>query len=73
MGEIFASHKKLASGDVFTIDWVPNQGTVISVKGQAQGEPFKEPEFFNALLSIWLGKSPADHLLKTALLGGKKG
>lgn len=69
MSEIFSSHKKLVAGDVFTIDWLPGQGTLISVKGQPQGEPFKEPEFFNALLAIWLGKSPADHLLKEALLG----
>lgn len=69
MGEIFSSHKRLVAGDVFTIDWKPGTGTLISVKGQAQGEPFKEPEFFNALLGIWLGKSPADHLLKEALLG----
>jgi hypothetical protein len=69
MGEVFAQHKRLVPGDTFTIDWVPGAGTVISVKGQPQGEPFKEPEFFNALLRIWLGKSPADHLLKEALLG----
>ena len=69
MGEVFARHKRLMPGDTFTIDWVPGSGTVISVKGQPQGEPFKEPEFFNALLRIWVGKSPADHLLKEALLG----
>lgn len=69
MSEIFSSHKRLTTGDGFTIDWVPGTGTVISVKGQVQGEPFKEPEFFNALLQIWLGKAPADHLLKDALLG----
>ena len=34
-----------------------------------QNEPIKEPEFFNALLRIWLGPSPADRLLKDALLG----
>jgi len=69
MGEVFAQHKRLVPGDTFTIDWVPGEGTVISVKGIPQGDPFKEPEFFNALLRIWLGKSPADHLLKEALLG----
>jgi hypothetical protein len=69
MGEIFASHKKLQPGDVFTIDWVPGQGTVISVKGVQQGDAFKGPEFFNALMRIWLGKSPADNFLKDALLG----
>ena len=71
MGEVFSAHKKLMPGDTFTIDWLPGQGTVIAVKGLAQGQPFKEPEFFQALLRIWLGKNPADHLLKDALLGKK--
>jgi hypothetical protein len=39
------------------------------VRGQVQGEPFKEPEFFRALMSIWLGPSPADYKLKENLLG----
>jgi hypothetical protein len=34
------------------IDWVSGKGTVITVKGQSQGDAFKEPEFFNALLRI---------------------
>jgi hypothetical protein len=70
MGQIFSDQKKMLAGDAFMIDWVPGQGTVITVKGVVQGEPFKEPEFFAALMSIWLGPSPADHKLKEALLGG---
>jgi hypothetical protein len=69
MGEIFTEHKTLKPGDVFTIDWIANVGTVITIKGKVSGEPFKEPEFFQALLSIWLGKNPADWKLKDALLG----
>jgi hypothetical protein len=69
MSQIFSEHKKLNAGDNFNIDWVPGVGTVISVKGVQQGEPFKEPEFFNALLRIWLGPNPADWKLKDALLG----
>jgi hypothetical protein len=69
MGQVFADQKKLVTGDAFTIDWIPGSGTVITVKGKAQGEPFKEPEFFNALMRIWLGNSPADWKLKDALLG----
>ncbi|MBI5275092.1 MAG: chalcone isomerase family protein [Burkholderiales bacterium] len=69
MSQLFSDIKKLNSGDTFTIDWVPGTGTVISVKGQQQGEPFKEPEFYNALLRIWLGPAPADWKLKEALLG----
>ena len=69
MGEMFAAHRQLKAGDTFQIDWIPGQGTVITVKGQPQGEPYKEPEFFNALLRIWLGPNPADWKLKDALLG----
>ena len=69
MSQIFSDHKKLNAGEQFTIDWIPGVGTVITVKGQIQGEPFKEPEFYNALLRIWLGPNPADWKLKDALLG----
>ena len=71
MGQVFGEQKKLVSGDNFTIDWAPGVGTVLTVKGKAQGEPFKEPEFFKAIVSIWLGPVPADWKLKDALLGVK--
>ena len=69
MGQIFSDQKKLAAGDTFTNDWIPGTGLVITIKGKTQGEPFKEPEFFNALMRIWLGPNPADWKLKDALLG----
>jgi hypothetical protein len=69
MGEIFAARRKLASGDYFSIDYVPGVGSTIVVNGKPASEPIKEPEFFNALMKIWLGKSPADAQLKDALLG----
>ena len=69
MSQIFSDNKNMQAGDQFMIDWIPGTGTVITVKGQAQGEPFKEPAFFQALLSIWLGEHPADWKLKDALLG----
>jgi hypothetical protein len=69
MSQIFSDFKKLNPGENFMIDWIPGTGTVITVKGVPQGEPFKEPEFFNALLRIWLGPAPADWKLKEALLG----
>lgn len=69
MGQIFSDQKKLLTGENFVIEWIPGTGTVITVKGKVQGEPFKEPEFFNALMRIWLGPNPADWKLKEALLG----
>ncbi len=70
MSDIFTQHKKLLPGENFSVDWVPGQGAQVFVKGQAQGAPFQEPEFFQALLGIWLGPHPADDQLKKALLGG---
>jgi hypothetical protein len=69
MSQVFSDHKKLQAGDNFLVDWVPGTGTVLTIKGKVEGEPFKEPEFYDALLRIWLGPKPADHLLKDALLG----
>lgn len=69
LSDIFSAKKKLAAGEYFSVDWVPGQGTTIVINGKAAGEPIKEPEFFTALMKIWLGKSPADSQLKNALLG----
>ena len=69
MADIFSSRKKLVAGDMFSVDWVPGQGASVLVNGKALGPVIKEPEFFVALLRIWLGNRPADNALKEALLG----
>ena len=69
MGQVFASHKRLKEGEGFQVDWIPGTGAVVSIKGLTVGEPFREPEFFQALMRIWLGSKPADWKLKDALLG----
>jgi hypothetical protein len=69
MSEIFFRIKKLNAGDSFSVDWVPGVGTTIVVNGKPAADPIKEPEFFSALVKIWLGQSPADANLKDALLG----
>jgi len=71
MGDIFTVNKALMPGDVIHLDWIPGTGMVVTAKGKVQGEPFKEPEFFKAIMSIWFGPSPADFKLKEALLGQK--
>ena len=69
MSQIFSDNKKLNAGENFSLDWIPGTGTVVMLRGVQQGEPFKEPEFYNAMLRIWLGPNPADWKLKEALLG----
>jgi len=68
MGQMFADQKQLKAGDSFTVDWIPGSGSLVTVRGVPQGEPIKEQAFFNALLRIWIGPSPADYKLKDALL-----
>jgi hypothetical protein len=71
LAEMFAAKKQLAEGEHFSIEWQPGKGTQIHVNGQPQGEPIAEPEFFAALMRIWLGPKPADERLKKQLLGEK--
>ena len=69
MGEASSQYKQLVAGDTLTVEWLPGTGTTLYVKGKPEVGPYKEPAFFNAMAKIWLGKSPADLLLKEALLG----
>ena len=69
MVDIFSAKKKLLTGETFSLDYAPGVGTTVLVNGKPQGEPVREVEFFNALLSIWLGPNPADDGLKAALMG----
>jgi len=72
MADIFSTKKRLAVGESFSVDWVPGTGTTVSINGRPQGEPIREPEFFSALIRIWLGNNPADTGLKDALLGAAR-
>jgi hypothetical protein len=69
MSELFTIHKNFVAGDVILMDWTPGTGLVVTVKGKVQPEVFKEPEFFKALMGIWLGPSPAYWKLKENLMG----
>ena len=71
MGDIFTVNKVLKVGDIIYLDWIPGTGMVVTAKGVVQGEPFKEPEFYKAIMSIWFGVSPADWRLKDGMLGIK--
>lgn len=69
ISELFARQKRLKKGDSFSLDWVPATGLSIRINDQLPAPPINDPEFFAALLSIWLGPQPADEHLKAALLG----
>lgn len=71
-GQLFASVPEIKRGDVLTVDWVPAvQGMVLQLNGKEMTKPLSDPGFYNAVLRIWLGPSPADDRLKRAMLGEK--
>lgn len=58
----------LQRGDVVRMDYVPGQGTQLSINGRNLGRIDGE-DFFSALLRVWIGEHPADADLKRGLLG----
>ncbi len=68
-GEAFVNIPQGKKGDVITVDWVPDTGTVMFLNGKPIGEPMKDIAFYNAVLKIWLGDKPVDSSLKPQLLG----
>lgn len=56
-------------GSVIQLDYVPGQGTHITLGGKALGQDIAGEDFYRALLKIWLGEHPSDNALKRDLLG----
>jgi Chalcone isomerase-like len=66
---IAAQPRGLRKGDRLTLDWVPGTGTVIELNERPLTRPIGDRNFYNALLNVWLGATPADPSLKPKLLG----
>jgi len=58
----------LHEGDVIQLDYLPQEGTKVTIKGELKGV-IKGADFNRALLSVWLGENPVTEELKSALLG----
>jgi hypothetical protein len=58
----------MKAGDRIIIDFLPVNGTQVSVKGKLKGEIPGE-DFYQALLRVWLGEEPADKGLREGMLG----
>ncbi|WP_245503472.1 chalcone isomerase family protein [Aquabacterium lacunae] len=70
-GELFNEIETGKKGDVIIGDYIPGTGTVITFNGKQLGQPLPDLGFYNAILRIWIGSSPADPTLKPLLLGDK--
>lgn len=63
--DLFIDMKK---GDSIDIDFVPATGVSVTINGERKGD-ITGKDFNRAMLSVWLGKEPADSSLKEAMLG----
>jgi hypothetical protein len=66
--EVFSGRQKMLPGEAFAMNFEPGKGTTFFIQGKAQGAPVGDDEFFKLVLKIWFGESPADRLLRDALL-----
>jgi hypothetical protein len=57
------------TGDVVTVDWLPEVGTLVVLNGEVRGKPIPGYDVYRALLRVWLGDHPTSAGLKNALLG----
>jgi hypothetical protein len=71
-GSIIDGFGKVKSGDVINMDFLPEQGLVVSVNGQAKGQPIAGADFYAAVLRIFIGQRPAEVEMKERILGLKK-
>ncbi|MBK6591223.1 MAG: chalcone isomerase family protein [Burkholderiales bacterium] len=73
VGMMLSEHANLLAGDTIQVDSHPLTGTTITIQGNAGSKPvsqtFANPHVFKAMMGIWLGSSPVDPALKSALLG----
>jgi len=61
--------QRAREGDVITLDWLPDAGTLVSVNGEVKGLAVPGDDVYRALLGVWLGDHPTSTGLKRALLG----
>ena len=68
-GAMFEMVPGLKKGDILTVDWLPEEGTLCRLNGKQVGDKVPELAFYNALLKMWIGAHPADTQLRAHLLG----
>lgn len=58
----------LSEGDEVWVDFIPNEGTMISINGKLVSK-IAGDDFYHAFLKTWLGPHPFSSKMKNALLG----
>ncbi len=60
---------RVKKGDLLVIDYVPAQGTVLTVNGKVWGKPIEGQDFYTAFLKVFIGDHNSDGKLRSGLLG----
>ncbi len=60
----------ISQGDEIWIDYLPEEGTRISINGKVKAK-ISGKDFYDAFLRAWLGKYPVNAKIKHAMLGHK--
>jgi chalcone isomerase-like protein len=69
LDKLAAMFPDVAEGDEIALSWIPDKGTVVSVRGTERGT-IEGRDFADALFAVWIGPNPVQDDLKKALLGG---
>jgi hypothetical protein len=69
LGAIIAAVGEAKKGMAIHLDWTGSE-TQVLVHGKPAGKPIAGPDFYRALLRVWLGDKPVQDDLKKSLLGG---
>lgn len=65
----FDGVKTATRGDIIAFDWLPGVATRVSLNGKELGR-IEGEDFYQAMLSIWIGENPVMDSLKKEMLGG---
>lgn len=63
------SFRRGKKGDLITLDWLPDTGTVVLVNGEAKGKAIPQGTLYRVFLRVCVGEKPTSAGLKKALLG----
>jgi hypothetical protein len=69
LGAIIAQVGEAKKGMAIHLDWTGSE-TQVLIQGKPTGKPIAGPDFYRALLRVWLGDKPVQDDLKKSLLGG---
>lgn len=69
MGDIFSRYKKMSPNEEIHFDLNSDKSVSLQVRGKTEAIP-GGTDFYDAILLVWLGKTPVDYRLKEAMLAG---